>query len=279
MRPVEIARLRCGGGSRLLWIAGPCVIESRDHTLSIAERLAKLAAERNVQLVFKASFDKANRSSGKSFRGPGLEEGLRVLADVKRVTGLPVTTDVHETAQVGAAAEVVDLIQIPAFLARQTDLLLAAGRSGRAVNVKKGQFMAPWDMKNVVAKMDEVGNPNLLLTERGSTFGYGNLVNDMRAIPWMQDLGRPVVFDATHSVQTPGSQGDRTGGDRRMVPYLARAAVAAGCDGVFVETHPRPDTAPSDGPNMIALDDLPALIASCSRIRDALVAVPGETTR
>jgi len=279
MRPVEIAGLRCGGGSRLLWIAGPCVIESRDHTLSIAERLAKLAAERNVQLVFKASFDKANRSSGKSFRGPGLEEGLRVLADVKRVTGLPVTTDVHETAQVGAAAEVVDLIQIPAFLARQTDLLLAAGRSGRAVNVKKGQFMAPWDMKNVVAKMDEVGNPNLLLTERGSTFGYGNLVNDMRAIPWMQDLGRPVVFDATHSVQTPGSQGDRTGGDRRMVPYLARAAVAAGCDGVFVETHPRPDTAPSDGPNMIALDDLPALIASCSRIRDALVAVPGETTR
>jgi 2-dehydro-3-deoxyphosphooctonate aldolase (KDO 8-P synthase) len=279
MRPVEIAGLRCGGGSRLLWIAGPCVIESRDHTLAIAERLAKLAAERNLQLVFKASFDKANRSSGKSFRGPGLEEGLRVLDDVKRATGLPVTTDVHETAQVSAAAEVVDLIQIPAFLARQTDLLLAAGRSGRAVNVKKGQFMAPWDMKNVVAKMDEVGNPNLLLTERGSTFGYGNLVNDMRAIPWMQDLGRPVIFDATHSVQTPGSQGDRTGGDRRMVPHLARAAVAAGCDGVFVETHPRPDAAPSDGPNMIALDDLPALIATCSRIRDALVAVPGGSTR
>jgi 2-dehydro-3-deoxyphosphooctonate aldolase (KDO 8-P synthase) len=279
MRPVEIAGLLCGGGSRLLWIAGPCVIESRDHTLSIAERLAKLAAERNLQLVFKASFDKANRSSGKSFRGPGLDEGLRVLADVKRVTGLPVTTDVHETAQVSAVGEVVDLIQIPAFLARQTDLVLAAGRTGRAVNVKKGQFMAPWDMKNVVAKMDEVGNPNLLLTERGSTFGYGNVVNDMRAIPWMQDLGRPVVFDATHSVQTPGSQGDRTGGDRRMVPYLARAAVAAGCDGVFVETHPRPDTAPSDGPNMIALDDLPALIASCSRIRDALVAVPGGNTR
>jgi 2-dehydro-3-deoxyphosphooctonate aldolase (KDO 8-P synthase) len=279
MRPVEIAGLRCGGASRLLWIAGPCVIESRDHTLGIAERLAKLASDRHLQLVFKASFDKANRSSGKSFRGPGLQEGLRVLADVKRSTGLPITTDVHETAQVSAVAEVVDLIQIPAFLARQTDLLLEAGRSGRVVNVKKGQFMAPWDMKNVVAKMDEVGNPNLLLTERGSTFGYGNLVNDMRAIPWMQDMGRPVIFDATHSVQTPGSQGDRTGGDRRMVSYLARAAVAAGCDGVFVETHPRPDTAPSDGPNMIPLDELPALIASCSRIRDALVAVPGGTTR
>jgi 2-dehydro-3-deoxyphosphooctonate aldolase (KDO 8-P synthase) len=279
MRPVEIAGRRCGDGSPLLWIAGPCVIESSEHTLVVAERLAALAGKMGLQLVFKASFDKANRSSGKSFRGPGLDEGLRVLGDVKRRTGLPVTTDVHETVQVGPVAQVVDLIQIPAFLARQTDLLLAAGRTGRAVNVKKGQFMAPWDMRNVVAKLDEVGNPNLLLTERGSTFGYGNLVNDMRAIPWMQDLGRPVVFDATHSVQTPGSQGDRTGGDRRMIPHLARAAVAAGCDGVFVETHPRPDSAPSDGPNMIALDDLPALIASCTRIREALVGSPGETTR
>src|SRR5262245_23464684 len=279
MRPVEIGGLRCGGGSPLLWIAGPCVIESRDHTLAIADQLVRLAADRGLQLIFRASFDKANRSSGKSFRGPGLQEGLRVLADVKQKTGLPVTTDVHETAQVGPAAQVVDLIQIPAFLARQTDLLLAAGRTGRAVNVKKGQFMAPWDMNKVVAKMDEAGNPDLLLTERGSTFGYGNLVNDMRAIPWMQDLGRPVVFDATHSVQTPGSQGDRTGGDRRMVQFLARAAVAAGCDGVFVETHPKPDTAPSDGPNMIALDDLPALIAVCSRLRDAVIGAPGESTR
>jgi 2-dehydro-3-deoxyphosphooctonate aldolase (KDO 8-P synthase) len=279
MRPVEIAGRRCGGGAPLLWIAGPCVIESRDLTLSIADALASLAGRLGVSLVFKASFDKANRSSGKSFRGPGLEEGLKVLADVKQRTGLPVTTDVHETAQVGPVAEVVDLLQIPAFLARQTDLILAAGRTGRAVNVKKGQFMAPWDMRNVVAKMDEAGNPNLLLTERGSTFGYGNLVNDMRAIPWMQDLGRPVVFDATHSVQTPGSQGDRTGGDRRMVPFLARAAVAAGCDGVFVETHPRPDTAPSDGPNMIPLDDLPALISQCRRIRDALTPPAGETRR
>jgi 2-dehydro-3-deoxyphosphooctonate aldolase (KDO 8-P synthase) len=279
MRPVEIAGRRCGGGAPLLWIAGPCVIESRDFTLAVADALAALADRLGVPLVFKASFDKANRSSGKSFRGPGIDEGLKVLAEVKRRTGLPVTTDVHETAQVGPVAEVVDLLQIPAFLARQTDLLLAAGRTGRAVNVKKGQFMAPWDMRNVVAKMDEAGNPNLLLSERGTTFGYGNLVNDMRAIPWMQDLGRPVVFDATHSVQTPGSQGDRTGGDRRMVPYLARAAVAAGCDGVFVETHPRPDAAPSDGPNMIPLDDLPALIAQCQRIRAALTGPAGETPR
>jgi 2-dehydro-3-deoxyphosphooctonate aldolase (KDO 8-P synthase) len=279
MRPVEIAGLRCGGGAPLLWIAGPCVIESRDLTLAIAESLANLSQTLRIQLVFKASFDKANRSSGTSFRGPGLEEGLRILAEVQRQTGLPLTTDVHETAQVAPVAEVVDLLQIPAFLARQTDLVLAAGRTGRAVNVKKGQFMAPWDMRNVVAKMDEVGNPNLLLTERGSTFGYGNLINDMRAIPWMQDLGRPVIFDATHSVQTPGSQGDRTGGDRRMVPYLARAAVAAGCDGVFVETHPRPDTAPSDGPNMIPLDELPKLIDHCQRIRDAVSGGPGENNQ
>jgi len=279
MRPVEIAHLRCGGASPLLWIAGPCVIESRELTLSIAETLAGLAARFDLPLVFKASFDKANRSSGKSFRGLGIDAGLRILAEVREQTGLPVTTDVHETSQIGQVGEIVDLIQIPAFLARQTDLLLAAGRTGKAVNVKKGQFMAPWDMRNVVAKMDEVGNPNLLLTERGSTFGYGNLVNDMRAIPWMQDLGRPVVYDATHSVQTPGSQGDRTGGDRRMVPYLARAAVAAGCDAVFVETHPRPDTSPSDGPNMIVLDDLPDLILSCQRIRAALNGPTGESPR
>lgn len=270
MRSVEIAGRRCGGGAPLVWIAGPCVIESRDHTLGIARHLAELADRLAIPLIFKASFDKANRSSGKSFRGLGMDAGLEVLADVRAETGLPVTTDVHESAQVAAVAEVTDLLQIPAFLARQTDLLVAAARSGRAVNVKKGQFMAPWDMRNVVAKMDEAGNPNLLLTERGTTFGYGNLVNDMRAIPWMQDLGRPVIFDATHSVQTPGSQGDRTGGDRRMVPYLARAAVAAGCDGVFVETHPNPDAAPSDGPNMIPLAELPVLINQCQRIRAAL---------
>jgi 2-dehydro-3-deoxyphosphooctonate aldolase (KDO 8-P synthase) len=232
--------------------------------------LAALAERLRLPLIFKASFDKANRSSGKSFRGPGLEAGLRTLAEVKRRTGLPVTTDVHECHQVQPAAEVCDLLQIPAFLARQTDLLLAAGRTGRAVNVKKGQFMAPWDMRNVVNKLAEVENPNLLLTERGSTFGYGQLVNDMRAIPWMQELGCPVIFDATHSVQKPGGLGDRTGGERRMIPYLARAAVACGCDGVFLETHPRPDEALSDGPNMVPLAELPQLVACCLRLRQAL---------
>lgn len=270
MRPVEIADRRCGGGLPLLWIAGPCVIQTPELTFAIADTLAALASQWQLPLIFKASFDKANRSSGKSFRGIGLHEGLKILDDVKRRTGLPVTTDIHETSQVEPAGQVIDLLQIPAFLARQTDLVQAAGRTGRAVNVKKGQFMAPWDMKNVVAKMDEVGNPNLLLTERGTTFGYGNLVNDMRAIPWMQDLERPVIFDATHSVQTPGSLGNQTGGDRRMVPYLARAAVAAGCDGLFIETHPQPETSPSDGPNMIPLADFPALVKQCLRIRAAL---------
>jgi 2-dehydro-3-deoxyphosphooctonate aldolase (KDO 8-P synthase) len=253
-----------------LWIAGPCVIESRELTLKIADVLAGVAAKLELPLVFKASFDKANRTSGKSFRGPGLHEGVKTLALVKERTGLPVTTDVHETQQIPTVAEVCDLIQVPAFLARQTDLILAAGKSGRAVNVKKGQFMAPWDMKHVVGKMTEVGNGNLLLTERGSTFGYNTLVTDMRSIPWMQSLGCPVIFDATHSVQMPGGAGDKSGGDRRMVPYLARAAVAAGCDGVFIETHPRPDEALSDGPNMMPLDELPALIRCLLRLRAAL---------
>jgi 2-dehydro-3-deoxyphosphooctonate aldolase (KDO 8-P synthase) len=253
-----------------LWIAGPCVIESHDLTLRIADSLAEMAGRLGLPLVFKASFDKANRTSGKSFRGPGLTEGLRTLDAVKRHTGLPVTTDIHECQQAAPVGEVCDLLQIPAFLARQTDLILAAGRTSQAVNVKKGQFMAPWDMKHVATKMAEVGNPRLLLTERGASFGYGNLVSDMRSIPLMQDLGCPVIFDATHSVQMPGAAGDRSGGDRRMVPYLARAAVACGCDGVFLETHPRPDEALSDGPNMIALDDLPALVECCLRIRQAV---------
>src|SRR5262245_23995178 len=248
---VPVGPHRCGPGRPLLWILGPCVIESYDLTLSIADRLAGLADRLGIPVVFKASFDKANRTSGKSFRGPGLVEGLRTLAAVKQKTGLPVTTDVHEVAQVGPAAEVCDLLQVPAFLARQTDLVQACGRTGRAVNVKKGQFMAPWDMRHVVGKMAEVGNPRLLLTERGASFGYNNLVSDMRSIPWMQDLGFPVIFDATHSVQKPGGAGDKSGGDRRMVPYLARAAVAAGCDGLVLETHPRPDEALSDRPHMV----------------------------
>src|SRR5262249_20216484 len=270
----------CGRGLPLLWILGPCVIESHDLTLRVADTLAELAARRKLPVVFKASFDKANRSSGKSFRGPGLRDGLRTLAAVKQRTGLPVTTDVHEPQQAAAVAEVGDLLQIPAFLARQTDLIEAAGRTGAAVNVKKGQFMAPWDMRHVVAKMAEVGNRRLLLTERGASFGYNTLVSDLRAIPWMQDLGCPVIFDATQSVQSRGGGGaganDRggplssSGGDRRMIPHLARAAVAAGCDGLFLETHPDPDKALSDGPNMIALENLPALIDSCLRLRAAL---------
>lgn len=266
---VRIGSLSCGFAQPLLWITGPCVIESHDLTMRIAERLAALANDLRIPLVFKASFDKANRSASSTFRGPGLEEGLKILAAVRSSTGLPITTDVHETAQVAAVAEVVDLLQIPAFLARQTDLLQAAGRSGKPVNVKKGQFMAPWDMKNVVAKLAQAGTDQVLLTERGTTFGYGQLVNDMRAIPWMQELGRPVIFDATHSVQMPGGLGDRSGGERRMVPYLMKAAVAAGCDGVFLETHPDPDRALSDGPNMLPLDQLPALIRCCLRIRQA----------
>jgi 2-dehydro-3-deoxyphosphooctonate aldolase (KDO 8-P synthase) len=269
-QPVTVGNAVCGPGRPLLWILGPCVIESHDLTLRIADALRDLSERLRLPLVFKASFDKANRTSGKSFRGPGLHEGLKTLDAVKRRTGLPVTTDVHETAQVAAVAEVCDLLQVPAFLARQTDLVQAAGRSGRAINVKKGQFMAPWDMRHVVTKMAEVGNRRLLLTERGSTFGYNTLVSDMRSVPWMQELGCPVIFDATHSVQMPGGQGDRSGGDRRMVPYLARAAVACGCDGLFLETHPRPDEALSDGPNMVPLDELPDLVRCSLRLRDAL---------
>jgi 2-dehydro-3-deoxyphosphooctonate aldolase (KDO 8-P synthase) len=269
-QPVTVGTAVCGPGHPLLWVLGPCVIESHDLTLRIADALAGLADKLRLPLVFKASFDKANRTSGKSFRGPGLHEGLRTLDAVKRRTGLPVTTDLHEAHQAAPVAEVCDLLQVPAFLARQTDLVQAAGRTGKAVNVKKGQFMAPWDMKHVVGKMAEVGNRSLLLTERGSTFGYNTLVVDFRSIPWMQELGCPVIFDATHSVQMPGGQGDRSGGDRRMVPHLARAAVAAGCDGLFLETHPRPDEALSDGPNMVPLDQLPDLVRGCLRLRDAL---------
>ncbi len=274
VQPVSVGPYTVGAGNPLLWVCGPCVIEGRDFTLGVAATLKQLADRLGLQLVFKASFDKANRSSGKSFRGVGLHDGLAVLDAVRKETGLPVTTDIHEAAQAAPAAEVCEILQVPAFLARQTDLLEACGKTGRVVNVKKGQFMAPWDMKNVVAKLAEAGNRRTLLTERGTTFGYGLLVNDMRAVPWMQETGAPVIFDATHSVQTPGALGDRTGGDRTMVPVLARAAVAAGCDGLFVETHPTPDTAPSDGPNMVPLDELEALVRTCLRLRAALADTP-----
>ncbi|MFO0805698.1 MAG: 3-deoxy-8-phosphooctulonate synthase [Gemmataceae bacterium] len=270
VQPVDVGPYRVGGGSPLLWICGPCVIETHELTLQIAERLKQYSESLGIPVVFKASFDKANRTSGKSFRGPGIHEGLKTLDAVKRATGFPVTTDIHECSQAAIAAEVCEILQVPAFLARQTDLLEACAATGRVINVKKGQFMAPWDMKNVVAKLAECGNRRVLLTERGTTFGYGMLVNDMRAIPWMQETGAPAIFDATHSVQKPGALGDRTGGIREMIPTLARAAVASGCDGVFLETHPRPDEAKSDGPNALPLDELPGLIRTCLRIRDAL---------
>lgn len=261
-------RISVGGRGPLAWIVGPCVIESAELTLRIAERLAQIAEDLKLPLIFKASFDKANRSSGKSFRGPGLSEGLKVLAKVKAKTGLPVTTDIHEASQAAPVGEVVDLLQIPAFLARQTDLLLAAGQTGKAVNVKKGQFMAPWEMRLAVSKLAETGNQRVMLTERGTFFGYGNLVADLRALPLMRALA-PVCFDATHTVQQPAAAGDKSGGDRRLIPYLARAAVACGCDALFLETHPKPDEALSDGPNMLPLDDFPALAKALLRLRQA----------
>ncbi|HUE69385.1 MAG TPA: 3-deoxy-8-phosphooctulonate synthase [Pirellulaceae bacterium] len=268
--PAQIGPYRCGPGQPLLLIAGPCVIESPALTLSIAARLKEIAASRPLQLVFKASFDKANRTSASAFRGAGLEEGLAVLAEVKRQTGLPVTTDIHESQQAAPAAEVCDVLQIPAFLARQTDLLVAAAQTGRAVHVKKGQFMAPWDMRHVVTKLLAAGCDNILLCERGTFFGYGRLINDMRSLPMMRELGVPVVFDATHSVQEPGGLGSATGGNRAMVEPLARAAMAVGIDGLFLETHPHPDQAPSDGPNMLRLDDLPGVLDRLLAIRQTV---------
>lgn len=264
----EIGSYRCGAGQPLLLIAGPCVIESRDLTLRIATTLQEITAKLPVQLVFKASFDKANRTSASSFRGLGMVEGLKILAEVKRVTGLPVTTDLHESDQCPAVAEVCDILQIPAFLCRQTDLLVAAAETGRVVHVKKGQFVAPWDMKNVVAKLDSAGAKNVMLCERGTFFGYGRLVNDMRALPEMRALGVPVVFDATHSVQEPGGLGTTTGGNRAMVEPLARAAVAVGIDGLFFETHPDPDKSPSDGANMIPLDRFEGMIQRLLKLRE-----------
>jgi 2-dehydro-3-deoxyphosphooctonate aldolase (KDO 8-P synthase) len=244
------------------------VIESEALTLSIAQHLAELANRFPVQLVFKASFDKANRTSVASFRGAGMNEGLRILAKVKAATGLPVVTDIHESYQAAPAAEVCDLLQIPAFLARQTDLLVAAAQTGKAVHVKKGQFMAPWDMKHVVAKLANHGCENILLCERGTFFGYGRLVNDFRALSEMRSLGVPVVFDATHSVQEPGGLGSTTGGNRAMVEPLARAAIAVGVDGLFFETHPEPERSPSDGPNMIPLSQFGALIQRLLQLRE-----------
>jgi len=270
--PARIGDYRCGAGEKLLVIAGPCVIESESLTIDIATRLATQTRDLPIQLVFKASFDKANRTSLDSFRGAGLQEGLRILQRVVDTTGLPVTTDIHEASQAAAVGQVCDIIQIPAFLARQTDLLVAAANTGRAVNVKKGQFMAPTDMRHVVHKLSAAGCRNVLLCERGTFFGYGRLVNDMRSIPEMQSLGAPVVFDATHSVQEPGGLGATTGGNRAWVEPLARAAMALGVDGLFCETHPDPDRSPSDGPNMVPLDQFAAMLARLVKIRETVAA-------
>jgi 2-dehydro-3-deoxyphosphooctonate aldolase (KDO 8-P synthase) len=247
-------------------LAGPCQMESRAHALEMASALSEISRKLGFGLVYKSSFDKANRTSLTGRRGIGLEAALPIFAEIREKYGLPVVTDVHEVAQCAAVAEVVDVLQIPAFLCRQTDLLVAAAKTGRVVKIKKGQFLAPWDMKNVVAKVTGSGNPNVLVTERGSSFGYNTLVVDMRALPQMAETGAPVIFDATHAVQRPGGQGTSSGGDRCFVPVLARAAVAVGVAGLFIETHQDPDKAPSDGPNMVALRDFAALISELQAI-------------
>jgi 2-dehydro-3-deoxyphosphooctonate aldolase (KDO 8-P synthase) len=258
---VEIGAVRFGNRLPLALIAGPCALESRAHALETAAALKEIAARLKIGLIYKTSFDKANRTSAKSARGIGLDDALPIFAEIRDTLSLPVLTDVHDAGQCARVAEVVDVLQIPAFLCRQTDLLIAAAKTGKVVNVKKGQFLAPWDMKNVVAKITGAGNRNVLVTERGASFGYNTLVSDMRALPILaRDTGAPVIFDATHSVQQPGGQGTSSGGEREFVPVLARAAVAVGVAGVFIETHPDPDKAPSDGPNMVPLKDMEALL-------------------
>lgn len=269
-KEISIGSIKIGAGRPLILIAGPCVIESESATLRHAERLMTICNGLSMPLIFKASYDKANRTSIGAFRGPGIKEGLKILAKVKESLGLPVLSDIHSIEQIAPAAEVLDVLQIPAFLCRQTDLLIAAARSGRVINVKKGQFLAPWDMKNVADKLAAAGNENIILTERGASFGYNNLVVDMRSFPVMRATGYPVVFDATHSVQLPGGQGDSSGGQREFVEYLSRAAVAAGIDGIFMEVHEDPDKALCDGPNSIPLSELTVLLKKLRTI-DAVV--------
>ncbi len=275
-RHVRIGDLTLGNDRPLTMIAGPCVLESRAHALEMSQALAEMAAKLGIGLIYKTSYDKANRTSFASERGLGLEAALPILAEVREVSGLPVLTDVHLPEHCAIAAEAVDVLQIPAFLCRQTDLLVAAAATGKAVNVKKGQFLAPWDMTHVVAKIESAGNPNVLVTERGASFGYNTLVSDMRSLPIMAQTGCPVVFDATHSVQQPGGQGATSGGQREFVPVLARAAVAVGVAAVFIETHQDPDSAPSDGPNMVPLKQLPALIETLMELDRIAKATPLE---
>jgi 2-dehydro-3-deoxyphosphooctonate aldolase (KDO 8-P synthase) len=266
MHPVTIGSITVGAGHPLALIGGPCAIEGESFMLDVATRLRDIAAKAGVPFIFKSSYDKANRTSIHSYRGPGLQKGLDILQKIKDTVGVPVLSDVHAVEEVKPAAEVLDVLQIPAFLCRQTDLVVAAAQTGKPVNVKKGQFLAPWDTKNIVEKVRSVGNDQVLLTERGATFGYNNLVADMRSLVVMRGFEVPVVFDATHSVQLPGGAGTASSGQREFVPHLARAAVATGCDALFMEIHPDPDKAPSDGPNMLRLEDLPALLAQITQI-------------
>ncbi len=267
-REVVLGGVRLGGGLPLVLIAGPCVIESETHAAMLAERLKQIAADAGVPFIFKASYDKANRSSVESYRGPGLAEGLRILGQLKAKLKLPILTDVHDVSQVEAAARVADVIQVPAFLSRQTDLLLAVGRSGRAVNLKKGQFLSPWEMRHAVEKVASTGNQNIIITERGASFGYQNLVVDIRSFPILRDMGYPVVFDVTHSVQLPGGAGKASGGQPEFIEPLARAGVAAGLDGIFLEVHEHPAKALSDGSNALPLDALPALLTKLKQIAE-----------
>lgn len=266
MHTVKIGNYEVGQGHPLLLFAGPCVLEGYEHSLAIGKEVKRITSKLGMPYVFKASYDKANRSSFNSFRGPGLKEGLAILAQIKKDLGVPIVSDVHETCQVEAAAEVLDVLQIPAFLCRQTDLVYAAAKTGRVVNVKKGQFLAPWDMKNVIGKVEEAGNHNILLTERGSSFGYNTLVTDMRGLAIMRELGYPVVMDATHSVQIPGGKGTSSGGQSQYVPHMARAAAAVGVDALFLEVHDDPSKALSDGPNMVRLDQLEKLLTDVQAI-------------
>src|SRR6267378_3564543 len=265
-REIALGSLRLGGGNPLFLIAGPCVIESEAHARMVAEKVAQIAADAGVPFIFKASYDKANRTSVKAFRGPGAQEGLRILGKIKTDLKVPVLTDIHDASQAGPASEVCDVLQIPAFLARQTELLLAAGKTGRIINVKKAQYLSPWDMDNVAEKVASTGNSKILLTERGASFGYQNLVVDMRSFPVMQKTGYPVIFDVTHSVQLPGGQGHASGGQPEFIEPLARAGVAAGVDGIFLETHDNPAAALSDGANALPLAQLPALLAKLKEL-------------
>jgi 2-dehydro-3-deoxyphosphooctonate aldolase (KDO 8-P synthase) len=270
VKEIIIGNVKIGADRPLVLVAGPCVMENEAATMRCAERLMTITNGVSIPLIFKASYDKANRTSVTSFRGPGLKEGLRILNKVKEALGVPVLSDIHSIEQVEPAAEVLDVMQIPAFLCRQTDLVVAAAKSGRVINIKKGQFLAPWDMENVVGKALSTGNDRVILTERGVSFGYNNLVSDMRSLPIMRGIGYPVIFDATHSVQLPGGQGGSSGGQREFVEYLARAAVATGVDGIFMEVHEDPEKALCDGPNSVKLDDLPPLLKKLKAI-DAIV--------